>query len=98
MLVGVAVCADILQDGSVSVSRHVNAVTEIMVDETHPKPERNAALTIFFGRRGESVWEIARQYSTSMEAVMEENSLTCERLEENRMLMIPGITRGTGKV
>ena len=62
------------------------------MDETHPKPQRTAALTIFFARKGESLWEIARQYSTSMEAIMEENSLSEEILPENRMLMIPMVT------
>ena len=37
------------------------------------------------------MWDIARQYSTSMEAVMEENALADEILDENRMLMIPMI-------
>ena len=59
------------------------------MDETHPKPVRSAALTIFFARKGENVWDIARQYNTSMEAVMEENNLTEEWIGENRMLMIP---------
>jgi len=71
------------------VGQTVGAVTEIMVDESRPHPARSAALTIFFGRKGESVWEIARQYNTSMEAVMEENALAGDVLEENRMLMIP---------
>ena len=78
--------------GHKCVSRNVGAVTDIMVDESRPNPERNAALTIFFGRKGESVWNIARQYSTSMEAVMEENALADEILEENRMLMIPMVS------
>lgn len=71
------------------IAHNFSAVSEIAVDESRPKPVRSAALTIFFARRGESVWDIARQYSTSMEAVMEENSLAEELLGENRMLMIP---------
>ena len=78
--------------GRKCIGRSIGAVTEIMVDETRPNPERSAALTIFFGKKGESVWEIARQYNTSMEAVMEENALMDEVLEENRMLMIPMIS------
>lgn len=74
------------------VSRNISAVTDITVDEARPNPVRTAALTVFFGRKGESVWDIARQYNTSMEAVMEENALTGEVLEENRMLMIPMVS------
>ena len=74
------------------ISHIFSAIQEINVDETHPKPQRTAALTIFFARKGESLWEIARQYSTSMEAIMEENSLSEEILPENRMLMIPMVT------
>lgn len=80
---------DVRFTGRRCTSGNISAVTDIMTDESRPNPARTAALTIFFGRKGESVWDIARQYSTSMEAVMEENSLANEVLEENRMLMIP---------
>ena len=68
------------------------AIQEINVDEGRPNPPRTAALTIFFARKGESLWEIARQYSTSMEAIMEENGLGEDVLTDNRMLMIPMVT------
>lgn len=79
-----------------SVSHIFSAIQEINVDETHPKPPRTAALTIFFARRGESLWDIARQYSTSMEAIMEENSLSEDILPDDRMLMIPMLTAVKG--
>ncbi len=75
-----------------NISHIFSAIQEITVDETHPKPPRTAALTIFFARKGESLWEIARQYSTSIDAIMEENTLSEDVLPENRMLMIPMVT------
>ena len=80
------------------ISNIFSAIQEINIDEGRPNPPRTAALTIFFARKGESLWEIARQYSTSMEAIMEENSLAEDVLTENRMLMIPMVAaqrRGT---
>ena len=80
------------------ISNIFSAIQEINIDEGRPNPPRTAALTIFFARKGESLWEIARQYSTSMEAIMEENILAEDVLTENRMLMIPMVAaqrRGT---
>lgn len=48
-----------------------------------------AAMTIYFSDAGESVWEIARRYGTTVAAVQEENGLSDETVPEKRMLVIP---------
>ena len=47
------------------------------------------ALKLYYGIEGEDVWEIAKRYSTSVRAVMEENELDSELLSESGMLLIP---------
>ena len=59
-------------------------------DEENPKQrQQTAALTLYFADQGERVWDIARRYSTSVDAVMRENGLENDRLSERGMLMIP---------
>ncbi|NCC86981.1 MAG: DUF3794 domain-containing protein [Clostridia bacterium] len=73
---------------AVSSSRMIDSIT---IDEEQGKKKTKASLTIYFSQQGESVWEIARRYNTTLEAIMQENSLTEEKVLENAMLLIPGI-------
>ena len=49
------------------------------------------ALTIYFCDKNESVWDIAKKYNTTVDAIMSENELDCETIEQPRMLMIPSV-------
>ena len=51
-----------------------------------------AAMTIYFSDAGESVWDIARRYGTTVSAVQEENGLTDDTVAEGRMLVIPTVS------
>lgn len=81
---------DIAVKISVYSSDHISAVTDITVDDTSKK-ERDGdyAIKLYFGIENEDVWDIAKRYSTSVAAVMEENELSGERLENGGMLLIP---------
>ncbi len=61
-----------------------------LMDEMGEQAER-APLIIYYNDPGETVWDIARKYRTTVEAVQRENALTAERVEEKCMLMIPGV-------
>ena len=65
------------------------AVTTMEADETAGFPEEKAALKIYFAGGGESLWEIAKNCHTSVEAVMEENGLTSDVLPDDTMLLVP---------
>ena len=47
------------------------------------------AIKLYYGCENENVWDIAKRYSTSVDAVIEENDLSGERLESGGMLIIP---------
>ena len=64
-------------------------VTSIMADEAAPFPPEKAALKIYFAGGGESLWEIAKNCHTSVEAVMEENGLQSDVLPHDAMLLVP---------
>lgn len=48
-----------------------------------------AALTIYFPAKGEKLWDIARRYSTTAEAIRLENSLEGDTAESENMMLIP---------
>lgn len=82
--------ADMAVRLSVYSSDSIRAVTDITVDDSSRK-ERDGdyAIKLYFGSENEKVWDIAKRYSTSVSAIMEENDLTGERLENGGMLLIP---------
>lgn len=67
----------------------ITAVSSVMVDENAAFPSEKAALKIYFANSGESVWEVAKACHTSMDAVMEENSLGGDVLTKDTMLLVP---------
>ncbi len=57
--------------------------------EDKPSDVPRAAMTIYFSDAGESVWDIARRYGTTVSAVQEENGIAYDTVPEKRMLVIP---------
>ena len=82
--------ADMAVRLSVYSSDSIRAVTNIAIDDSSRK-ERDGdyAIKLYFGSENEMVWDIAKRYSTSVSAIMEENDLTGDRLENGGMLLIP---------
>lgn len=82
--------ADVSVRISVSSASSVKALCDISIDDSIKK-ERDGdyAIKLYYGVENEDVWDIAKRYSTSVSAVMEENDLAGEKLESNGMLLIP---------
>lgn len=66
-------------------------ITAISVDEEHPKTFESSALTIYFASENELVWDIARKFNSTQEAIFAENNLTDEVIRKPVMLLIPGV-------
>lgn len=47
------------------------------------------ALTIYFGETGEKIWDIAKHYRTTADAIKNENEISGDCIEKSGMLMIP---------
>ncbi len=76
--------------GCIYALEHQCAVSEISIDESKSKScKRDCALTIYYADRGESVWDIAKKYNTSIDGVMEENGLDNDILAQREILLIP---------
>lgn len=68
----------------------VNAVSSAKADEEKKRRREDiASLVLYFADEGEDVWNIARDYCTSVTQVRQENDLTEDVLSSKRMLMIP---------
>jgi hypothetical protein len=66
------------------------AITEVTADETKPVArDASTSLCLYYADAGESVWNIAREYRTSVEAVRTENGISGAVVENQGMLMIP---------
>ena len=49
------------------------------------------ALTVYFGKENESVWNIAKTFSSDIELIQKENDLGSDVLESNKVIIIPGV-------
>ncbi|MBR1592991.1 MAG: DUF3794 domain-containing protein [Ruminococcus sp.] len=82
--------ADISAEISASGSSSVRAVSDILIDEkTKKQRDGDYAIKLYFGVKGENVWDIAKRYSTSVDSVIEENELMGDTVENDGMLLIP---------
>lgn len=66
-------------------------ISTVDVLNENNKKENSCALTVYFCDKGENVWNIAKRYNTTVEAVMQENELKTDCIENGRMILIPGV-------
>lgn len=48
-------------------------------------------LTLYFADADESVWDIAKKFSTDMSLIIEENNLSSQIIEKKMVLLVPGM-------
>lgn len=82
--------ADVSVDITAADSCGFNALTGLTVDNSTKKQrDGDYAVKLYFGTNNEDIWDIAKRFSTEVEAVMEENDLSDTTLDSGRMLLIP---------
>lgn len=84
--------AEIMIEAAVFSTMYETIITgiEIMEPKENEKSKRKA-LTLYFADKGEKIWDIAKRYNTSMDAVKNENGLEIDELTEHAMLLIPSV-------
>ena len=75
--------------GHISCNKKFLTVSDLVLDETKPKAKSNSALTLYYPEFGDSVWNIAKQFCTSPNAIMEANNLESNLVKDKVMLIIP---------
>lgn len=86
----IEVQAEIRVCGSLYQYCFYNVVNTITIDESRKKqPCTDVVLRLYFAECGERIWDIAKRFNTSVDAILLENSLDCDTLSERGMLLIP---------
>lgn len=49
------------------------------------------ALSVYFGKKNESLWSIAKQFSSDTDLILKENNLNVDILDSNKVLIIPSV-------
>ena len=73
---------------TVSSIDNFKVIDDISADEENIR-SKDASLTIYYADKGESIWDIARSYCTSVDAIKLENDLSEDVLQKRGMLLIP---------
>lgn len=88
----VEVKAELKVSGNYYETAECTVLSDIIVDESNPKhADNNCAVKLYYADEGEDIWEIAKKYSTSINAIMEENNFSDEKISERSMMLIPMI-------
>lgn len=76
--------------GAIYSPQKHNMVTAAQSDETVPgDKDTSASLTIYYASEGEPLWDIARKYYTSVNAIKRENDISEDKVPTSSMLLIP---------
>ncbi|MDR1410382.1 MAG: DUF3794 domain-containing protein [Oscillospiraceae bacterium] len=71
--------------------RERRVIVGLQPDENRPKADDLPALTLYYADPGESIWDIARTYNTTVDSIVQENAMVGEILPEQQMLLIPRV-------
>lgn len=82
--------ADINIGGEMTIQQTGSMISELRVLTDKPKEKNDKyALKICYCSESDDIWEIAKKYSTSITAILEENELTDDKISKHGMLLIP---------
>ena len=84
----VQVSFDCLLRGQIYLLHNVRVCVKIEADDT-TVPNEKSALTLCFAQKGQTLWEIAKQYQTTCDLIRAENDLQEDPLAADRMLLVP---------
>lgn len=82
--------AELKIEGELITADKQTMLTELKILDDKPKEKNDRyALKICYCTEGDDIWEIAKKYSTSVTAILEENDLADDKLSRQGMLLIP---------
>lgn len=77
---------DVTLNGSVTALQTEQVLTDAAAADAPAAVD--AQLVLLFAKQGESLWQIAKRYRTTVALIREENDLSEETLQDDRMLLI----------
>lgn len=75
----------------VSKKININAVNNAEVCQDKPLEKEKYALTLYFAKSGEKMWDIAKSHNTRLDLLIEENSLEKPVVDYPCMLLVPRV-------
>ena len=72
--------------GMIDYSCEYSAITDI--NELPDKKAPLSQMILYYACKGDRVWDIAKRYSASPDAIIKNNGLTSDEIDEDRMLYI----------
>lgn len=66
-----------------------SVLCSLAVEQTKPKTHRDCQLYLYYANDNEPVWEIAKRYNTSVEAITSGNQIDGAAIQGKTMLIIP---------
>ena len=73
---------------AMAVQEEIRVLSDILCDDNVVKAP---ALTLYFAKTGERLWDIAKSFSSDIDLIKKENELTDDKLESNKIIVIPGL-------
>ena len=70
-------------------AENVRAVVSVELFEDQPIVADDCALTLYFAKQNENLWDIAKSHNTRLGMLLAENALEELSLDSPRMLLIP---------
>jgi LysM domain. len=81
--------AELCLHGSLYEEFTARGICSVEVDENRPKsPENRPAAVLCFAEAGEELWDIAREYNSSVESIKADNGIDSDTVEESRLLIV----------
>lgn len=74
--------------GTACESREVKVLTDI---ECTDVALNSSALTVYFAKADEMLWDIAKMFSSDIDLIKKENELTADVIDSNKVIIIPGV-------
>ena len=81
--------ADITISGYIICHSSINTLTVFEEDEGKPIKIRKGFLVLYYGSKGEKIFDIAKRYKTDIQRIIAENAVENSVLTEDRVLFIP---------
>ena len=82
---------EINASGKILSNKILKYINEIELIENNDDEKDSCALTIYFCEKNERVWNIAKKYRTTVDAIMAENSLDSDIITDKKTLLIPSV-------
>ena len=86
----IEVRTELIVTGELYEMKTVTGIAEVSGDETkRNNTNTDSSLILFYAKKGEDIWDIARDHSASVRRVRTENDLTEDILQKDTMIMLP---------